>query len=314
MILVERINILLYLARFSGTLSGLSGYFAERAAVRKGGVMWGAYDDGTPCGAAFAEAGSDTMRVLYIAIADKHERAAIGETLLRACVQYADRTGIRRVFFQTADDTGLGCVSGETLQKLSFTLRCTQTTVIIHKTDQAGAEWDSFMRTRGSKIIKKLSEKGFAAKSFADLEIEDSGLGKFYARIDTDFPGWLDPRKCLNDLQKRHSMATVGRDGEPVAYCAVSSADCGQSAVFEYMAAAKNYIHSGVFFQCIVKSVESLIHDTRCQSFAYTFSVANSSMRMLAKNVFMFSGSTLRTTKTYQYTNTCRKNMKEVFR
>ena len=293
---IEPINILIYLLRFEGILTPLTGYFAGRVALKDSGLLWGAYIDGVPCGVAVGEVKNSGLIIFYISVAEEYRRMGVCKVIFTECFAYAETAGLRFVnlcFTQNESENGF---IPDYLGKLGFMVRSSCTTVIVCVSDVFKSEWHIFLETY-SRLSGLLSKKGYIAKNFAELEPEI--LETLYEMMGSKFSDTLDPRSRFNHMLERHSFVTIA-NGLPTAYSVITSADDGKTAIIEYMSAAKGFIGKGVFLPCLISSVESLLLGGECTKIAYTFNDGNDNMKKLIKSVFAFTDMSVHETLNFR--------------
>ena len=99
-------------------------------------------------------------------------------------------------------------------------------------------------------------------------------------------------------MLKQHSYIVV-RDSQAVAYCTMTSADEGKTAILEHMAASKELHGRGAFLPCFIAAVSSLIAEGVCK-LSYAYSVNNEKLPKIATDMSFFSGKTVK--NLYEYT------------
>jgi len=287
-----QINILGFIAHFNDRLPPLTGYYASRFGVKENGLLIGAYAEDEPCGALIAERSGDSLLILYAAVSEKHRRKGGFTALLNECKKHGKRIRLKYTPEPPENDYLDSFLQRAGWQKHLSLI----TTVIPLSRDNIKAEWFAFATGKGGRMLEKLKKRGYTAVSYNEAAPEV--LENLYAQMGVNFPAYLDPRKVPNPMLKRHSYITV-RDNQTVAYCIMTSADEGKTAILEHMAASKELHGRGAFLPCFIAAVSSLFAEGVCK-LSYAYSVNNERLPKIATDMSWFSGKTVK--QLYEYT------------
>jgi hypothetical protein len=291
MIRCEFINILTFIARFNGRLPALAGYYASRRGMSDSGRILGAYINGEPCGALIADIKENASEIIYAAVNEEHRKKGVFGAMLEEFIRQSE-SAVRLRYAPEQPEDGLDAY----LRKKGFAGRPHLITKVIPFTDAARAEWNDYLSGRSGVMLEKLNRRGFAASRFSETPREI--MDKLYGEMGEKFPLFSDPRRCPNPLLEPHSFITV-RSGSPAAFCAVTSADGGKTAVFEHMAASVDFIGRGAFLPCIIAAVNSLVEGGICSKLSFAYDENNSSLPEIMTGNTRFSDMSVRQMKEY---------------
>jgi len=297
MIEIHPINIIEYVLRFDSGLPGLAGHFVRQCGLKDNGFLLGAKHNGVPCGVAAGYDSGQTSELVYIAVRDEYRQKGVRRSLIEHCLELARQAGKKSLKLRGTEPQTSTDYFGEYLQKKGFIKYPSTVTTIAPPSDANKANWAAFI-SRINVPLNNLTDKGFCTVDFSQATPEL--LQELYARIGTDFPAWLDPRKSTNQMMPLHSFITTYR-GSPVTYCVAATIPGSEhTAIVEYMAVSSGFINKGVFLPSLVSCVESLI--TAGKKVAWTVHIGNKSMTKLMHNKLRFSDVTVKYQDEYWYT------------
>jgi len=286
MIEFRQLNFLSFLADFGDRLGPAATYAASQALTTDQSLVVGAYRDGAPGGLAVLHIVNDTyVGLVNLAVLADHRGSGIGAALLGECIRRATESGrsVLRFWFQPESEFDYHLHNR--LQSIGFAVQPQMMTTVI-RVAQSRNDWEAFVSGPGARKIAALTELGYSVVSFADASAEL--LENLYQRSGRSYPAFLDPRLGEKTRLSDSSFIAV-RDGQPAAFCVMSSIDNGRTAVLDSLAATSEDRGSGAFLMCVVSAVHSLLAHG-CNKIAYAYSLTNGSLPDIVTSKEWFPG------------------------
>jgi len=292
MIKCTSINILTFVACFNDRLPPLAGYYASQFGTKDSGRLLGAFINNEPCGVLIAEVKPRHSDIIYIAVHVEYQRKGVFSALLKEFTEQCATT----VRLKYAPEQKGGDYIDRYLCKMGFHSRPHLITKVISLTAPSRADWNKFLSGRNGMMLERLKERGFYAMPFSEAPTEF--LDSIYMEMGKKFPAHLDPRHCPNMILEHHSFITV-QESTPVAYCVVTSADGGKTAIVEHMAASSDLLGRGVFLPCLASAVNSLLNDGVCAKISFAYDANNNKLPKIMTDDTWFSDMTVK--QMYEY-------------
>lgn len=283
MISFKQINVLDYLCNYSKTFPvSLNFYMDKVTSSEYEDMLLLASQNAYACGLAFAYKKHDTFTIYLISIHPDFCNQSIDKILLDRCLHTAQESG--SVFV----DYYYNCCKWQQQQDEILNRGFQEKSHMVHyemfTTDTNGEEWAHFLKYRGSRILRRLTSKGFCTTTLE--KIQPSVLDNMYSQIGTQFPADLDPRNCKYVI--REFSAITLYQNEPVAFLIVTTENRGKTVRVEQLSVRSDFHNRGVFFLPLYFFINKAMNEN-VSSVTFLVNCRNNAMIKLADGFLSFT-------------------------
>lgn len=281
---IKRLNLITYLGRYLSIFPE-SASLAQEVCRGEGKILLGAEMDGVPCGLLIADSQQDEKLLLeYLWVVENFRRIGIATALMNGCLELAPGRNLE-CHVTLVDEADIGFI--QFLKKSRFEHYESSDTVVIDRNGTTIRQWEEFMATKGSGLIRRLEKKGLRVVSMA--EAGKNVMSSLEKNLDGRFPDDMNPFSASHDILVDYSFIVL-KGSEPLAYSIVVSDDGGKTAIVQFLATASDYVGSGVFFMCLASSISAFARGEQCSKVAYTVFEKNMEMRKIQEKYLAFKG------------------------